>query len=294
MATELKVRPGLKLETVVARIQQMMDPNSRVTHNEKLVDRVGNKRQYDVVIRGTFGGRPVLGVIECKDHKRKKGPSAVEAFAKKTDNLGANLRLMVSKRGFTEQALKLAAHENIGCLSLLPSDPKQAGFSIGEMWYGVIRKWSQFRLVVLFDAPTALIDSFDGHSVKYDGKQVIHWFERELISKHGSESQAGEHTFVVEFDQPHDIEIEGKVYEVKGIACIATRECGKKRIWAKWPRRRILRLAYGSILCPDWRNDFGRSGRDRFIKVEEFRRRYTRRPASVHESNCQSSSDLEA
>src|SRR5213592_3911622 len=111
---------GVTFEKIVARIQQMMDSNSTVTHNEKLEDRVGNRRQYDVVVRGQFGGRPVLGVIECKDHSRKKGPEAVEAFAKKTENLGANLRLMVSKKGFTEQALKLAKHENIGCLSLLP------------------------------------------------------------------------------------------------------------------------------------------------------------------------------
>jgi hypothetical protein len=83
--------PGIGLEKIVARIQQMMDPNSTVTHNEVLEDRVGNSRQYDVVIRGRFGGRPVLGVMECKDHSRKKGPDAVEAFAKKSENLGANL-----------------------------------------------------------------------------------------------------------------------------------------------------------------------------------------------------------
>src|SRR5262249_34320104 len=105
-----KNAPGVTLEKIVARIQQMMDPNSTVTHNESLVDRVGNKRQYDVIIRGQFGGRPVLGIIECKDHSRKKGPDAVEAFAKKTENLRANLRIMVSKKGFTEQALKLAQH----------------------------------------------------------------------------------------------------------------------------------------------------------------------------------------
>ncbi|MCK4488379.1 MAG: hypothetical protein KAU38_16665 [Desulfobacterales bacterium] len=79
--------PGVSLEKVVSRIQQMMDKNSTVTHNELLKDRVGNKRQYDVVIRGQFGGRRVLGIIECKDHSRKKGPIAIEAFAKKTENL---------------------------------------------------------------------------------------------------------------------------------------------------------------------------------------------------------------
>ena len=125
---------GVSLEKTVARIQQMMDPESKVTHNERLVDRVGNTRQYDVIIRGRFGGRDILGVIECKDHKRRKGPDVVEAFAKKTENLGANLRLMVSRKGFTDQALKLAVHEGIGCLSLLPDDPKQVGCGGGETW----------------------------------------------------------------------------------------------------------------------------------------------------------------
>jgi hypothetical protein len=48
MAKTPKVRPGLTLERVVARIQQMMDLKSTVTHNEKLTDWAGNSRQYDV------------------------------------------------------------------------------------------------------------------------------------------------------------------------------------------------------------------------------------------------------
>ncbi len=105
----------------------MMDPETSVKHNEKLRDRVGNIRQFDVVIRGRFAGRDVLGVIECRDHNRKKGPGAIEAFAKKTENLNANFRLMVSRKGFTDQALNLARHEGIGCLSLLPNDPNHLG-----------------------------------------------------------------------------------------------------------------------------------------------------------------------
>jgi hypothetical protein len=50
--------PGVGLEKVVARIQQMMDRNSTVTHNEWLVDRIGLRRQYDVVVRGQFAGQP--------------------------------------------------------------------------------------------------------------------------------------------------------------------------------------------------------------------------------------------
>ena len=167
---------GVSFEKVVARIQQMMDTNSVVTHNENLVDRVGNTRQFDVVIRGQFGGRPVLGVIECKDHSRKKGPDTIEAFAKKSENLGANLRLIVSKKGFTEQALNLAKHEHIGCLSLLPQDPKQLGFSIGNMFYGVIKTWEDLKMELHFAVSPCPFKTFDIDTVKWKDKAVITGF----------------------------------------------------------------------------------------------------------------------
>jgi hypothetical protein len=232
--TKNKNAPGISLEKVVTRIQQMMDQNSTVTHNEKLEDRVGNKRQYDVVIRGRFGGRPVLGIIECKDHSRKKGPGAIEAFAKKTDNLGANLRIMVSKKGFTKQALNLAKHENIGCLSLLPEDPAQAGFSIGDMWYGVICMWTNIRLRIHFAESPAPLKTFDGNTVKWNGQPVSNWFRRELFTTYSEDTKEGDHTLELKFNEQRNIEIEGKEYPVIGITCIATRVCRKKRKWVHW------------------------------------------------------------
>src|SRR4051794_19551766 len=78
---------GIGLEKAVQQIYQRLDPNSQVTHDEWLEDRTGNTRQYDVVIRGDFGGHKMLGIVECKDHKRKKGPSEVEGFAKSLSQL---------------------------------------------------------------------------------------------------------------------------------------------------------------------------------------------------------------
>ena len=227
-------RPGTRLEEVVARIQQMMDPNSIVTHNEMLEDRVGNKRQYDVVIRGHFGGRPVLGIVECKDHNRKKGPDAVEAFAKKTDNLGANLRIMVTKKGFTKQALQLAKHENIGCLSLLPTPTEKIGFSIGDMWYGIISKWTSVRLEIHFAMPSIPLPTFDINTVKWNEKRVSMWFLKELFTTYGSETKTGQLTLNLTFIEPRNLEIEGNEYLVAGISCHAIRIYQKKRKWVSW------------------------------------------------------------
>lgn len=193
--------PGISFEKIVARLQQMMDPNSTVSRNEVLEDRVGNRRQYDVVIRGHFGGRPVLGIVECKDHNRRKGPDSVEAFSKKTENLGANLRVIASRRGFTAQALKLARHENIGCISLLPNQSQQIGFSIGDMWYGVIRKWVNIRLTIHFALPVAPIAGFDGNTVKWHGKPVINWFIKQLLTTYRDEITEGLFAITLTFDQ---------------------------------------------------------------------------------------------
>jgi len=243
-------RPGTSLEKAVARIQEMMDPNSTVTHNEVLEDRVGNKRQYDVVIRGRFGGRPVLGVMECKDHSRKTGPDLVEAFAKKAEHLGVNLRVMVSKRGFTKQALRLAKHENIGCLSLLPDNPESVGFSIGDMWYGVVRKWVKIRLRIHFALPTAPMSRFDANTVKWNGKPVVNWFVKELLTTYRDEAKEGKHTCNLTFDEQRKLEIEGAEWPVAGISCIAERVSIKKRKWVSWSGDALFDWHSGRLTIP--------------------------------------------
>jgi hypothetical protein len=228
--------PGGALEKAVARVQQLLDPNSQVTHDEKLTDRVGNVRQYDVVIRGRFAGRDCLGVIECKDHGRRKGPADVEAFAKKTENLGANIRIMVAREGFTASALRLARHEHIPCLSLLTARATVPGHSIGEWWYGEVGLWTQLRLVVHFvTAPKpAALAMIAADSVKWQGKLVYRWFERELFTTRARETREGEHRITVVFSQPRNIEIGAECYPVKGVSCEAIRVYKRKRKWVSW------------------------------------------------------------
>lgn len=230
---DAKKLPGVSLELAVANIQKMMDTNSTVSHNEKLEDRVGNIRQYDVVIRGQFGGRQVLGVIECKDHNRKKGPSTIEAFSKKTENLGVNLRLIVSRKGFTKQALKLAKHEDIGCLSLLPDNPEQVGFSIGDMWYGVFKEWSNIRLK-LHSKTKDHIPTFNANTIKFQGKAVKNWFIKELLTTYSNEEKEGTYYWEVKFKKPINIESKDRKYPLIAITFRADREYKIKKKWVCW------------------------------------------------------------
>jgi hypothetical protein len=228
--------PGEGLEKAVTRIKRMLDPSASVTHNERLRDRVGNVRQYDVVIRGTLVGQPILGVVECKDHNRRKGPSAVEAFAKKTENLGANLRMMVSKRGFTEQALTLAQHEHIGCFSLLPGEDRSCGFSIGEMWYGVIRLWGMTNVAVAFanDQEAAEAGAFASNEVTYEDKSALNWFIKELHTTHQSVTDEGPFALELTFDAPRVFKVRGEPRRVLGLVFTSHRIYKKKRKWVSW------------------------------------------------------------
>lgn len=243
-------RPGESFEKIVARIQSLLDPATTVTHNERLVDRVGNSRQFDVVVRGQFGGRHVLGVLECKDHSRRKGPDAIEAFAKKTENLGANLRVVVSRRGFTAQALRLAAHEHIGCVSLLPDTQQQLGFSIGEWWYGTLKDWTNitigFHPLLKDEQPW----SFGGYEVLVNDRPAINWFLRELLTKYADFEQPGEQVLSVQFARPIKIRLRGADVEVTSLYATAMRVLQRKRRWVNWSGDALYDWHTGTFTVP--------------------------------------------
>jgi hypothetical protein len=231
--TTSKELPGVALEKAVARIQQMMDKDSVVAHDARLTDRLGNIRQYDVVIRGTFGGRPMLGVVECRDHNRKKGPADIEAFAKKTEHLGANLRMMVSRKGFTDQALVLAKHEFISCLSLLLTDLKQ-GLMIGQFWYGIIRRWSDVRLTLRFPPPIPDLGQWSYEGLLWQRKPIIKWFLNELFTTHAEDREPGRYYLSLAFPKGITIKVNGAEYTATEIGCIGELTEQRKRKWLSW------------------------------------------------------------
>lgn len=137
-----KENPGISFEKVVEELQGQLDPNSKVTHNEWLIDRLGNRRQFDVVIRGKFAGQDLLGVIECKDLNKKVGTPEIDAFITKANNLNANFKIIVSKRGFTKPGIKEALDFGVQTLSLLKEDYPKFKLAIGNYWFADIYRWN--------------------------------------------------------------------------------------------------------------------------------------------------------
>jgi Restriction endonuclease len=194
-----KDKTGKSLEEVVGRIQQLMDPQTVVTYRERIPNRLNIPREFDVVIRGHFGGHPMLGVIECKDWADKVGTPEVDAFVTKSSDINANLRVMVSPKGFTKPALQQAKDAGVGVFSLLPDDPADAGFSIGVLWYARVYRWDQVEMRVHF-AGAKPTGSYKFQEMLYLDKPVINWFLMELSTTYGNVTTLGPFTLNARFD----------------------------------------------------------------------------------------------
>lgn len=232
MRNELRDSSGKEFEKAVAEIQSQMDPNSTVTHNEFLIDRKGQRRQFDVVIRGRFAGCDLLGVIECKDWKEKVGNEVVDSFVTKSNHINANLKIIVSKNGFTEPALVSCQHEGIAAYSLLPNDPHKFGYFMGNVWYAKIFAWKEYNLVVHFKLPIPSDLHFGLDDVKIENSPLIDWFKKQLDEKYGTFREEKPIEIQIVFEKPTELEVVKSKYVALGISFSATRvtEVRKKAI----------------------------------------------------------------
>jgi hypothetical protein len=223
-------KTGKFFEKAVARIQEKLAPDAKVTHDEELTDRTGASRQYDVVIRGTNAGHPYLGIIECRDSKKREGPRSISAFSKEMDNLGANLRIMVSRKGFTKQALLVAKHEHVLCYSPLLEDPEGIGAAFGTTWFAKVYSWGSLEVTYFFTQPNLEIPGFDPQQVLLDGKKVMDWFENELATTYDT-TQEPKVTLEIKFQTPRPLQVGDKFHDASGVTVVAHRVVKNMKRW---------------------------------------------------------------
>jgi len=227
----LQENAGIGFEKVVADIQSQVDPNADVFHNKHIVDRLGQSRQFDVVIRGQFAGQEILGVIECKDLGKKVGTPEIDAFVTKSNDINANFKIVVSRRGFTKPAIDKAKHYGIQTLSLIPNDEINYGFKVGSYWHADIYYWEQISLRLLFTEEPDRPIKFEAQNVRIGSKKVLDWFTNYLISNVTCENKLGWVVGVgIEFENFQNINIDDKEnYICKGIDFHAKRSLAKKQ-----------------------------------------------------------------
>lgn len=113
-----------KLEHLAAEIQRQLSPNSKISHNVKVLGRQsGSDRQVDVLIEDQVGQFPVRIAIECKDHNTPVDVNVVGAFQALLQDTKISKGVLVAPGGFTKAALQLAASHEIETYRPVDTDP---------------------------------------------------------------------------------------------------------------------------------------------------------------------------
>lgn len=222
-------KPGVDFEKIVTSIQQRFDPNSTVLHNQILVDRLGHKRQFDVVIKGEYAGQSILGVVECKDLNRKVGTPDIDAFITKSTDVNANLKVFVSRRGFSKTAIEKARYNGIQTLSLLPEDLASVGFIVGTWWFADIYFWEKFSVTLFMEDANDEPLLFDAEKLKINNKFLLDWFKNYLLENHENEMREDWHGVAISFEHNQHISISDSIrVECIGVEFSALRSCQYK------------------------------------------------------------------
>lgn len=226
-----KKNTGIEFEKLVASIQSRVDPNASVSHSRILKDRHGHNRQFDVVIEGRFGGQDILGIIECKDFSKKVGTPEVDAFVTKSQDINANFKILVSKRGFSKPAIQKSKHYGIQTLSLIPNDDVNIGFKVGSYWFADVYYWDQLSLTILVDSEIEEELDFNPYDVTINEKKVIDWFTNYLIKEYDLCQDTGWVVGVrVDFDNNQVVNIGNNISRIcKGLEFHAKKSLSKRK-----------------------------------------------------------------
>ena len=99
-----------EFEKLISRIEKMLAPTgAQVRSPDRIRDKVtGKLREVDASVRHSIGSVPILITIECRDRKHKQDVQWLEQVKSKKDSIGAAQTIVVSKSGFTAEALAYA------------------------------------------------------------------------------------------------------------------------------------------------------------------------------------------
>ncbi|MBD9524676.1 restriction endonuclease [Ensifer sp. ENS02] len=99
-----------EFEKLISRIEKMLAPfGAEVKSPDRIRDRVtGRLREVDASIRHVVGSVPILITIECRDRKGRQGVPWLEQVRTKKESIGAAQTIVVSRSGFTPEALMFA------------------------------------------------------------------------------------------------------------------------------------------------------------------------------------------
>jgi hypothetical protein len=111
-------------------------PGVTVTESKELLDaRTGAMREVDVVVEGDFDGEHVVTSIEVTEPSRPADWEWVDKQIKKHSTLPTNLLILVSKSGFTPNALTAVAAEGGRVQTMTPKIIEKDGEAVVQSVY---------------------------------------------------------------------------------------------------------------------------------------------------------------
>lgn len=101
-------------QRLIAMLTQLSSGGAAVQESVEVLEIAsGQRREVDVVALGEVAGHQTTVFIECRDWQRKQDVQWVEQARTKFDDLGANVKVLVSSSGFSKSALEKAARYGI-------------------------------------------------------------------------------------------------------------------------------------------------------------------------------------
>lgn len=156
-----KISKARLLEQLVARIEKLYGPELKVTSPEKILDKnSGGKHEFDVTVRGQIGTSTYLVVIECRRRKKVDDVTWINEVAKKSQRVNANKAILVSSKGFTKPAQRVAEDEGVEVRRWKEFDDPA---TIAKLFPGFKFSWNR-REVKIVDSEFYLIPTVDNVS----------------------------------------------------------------------------------------------------------------------------------
>ena len=135
-------RRSNEFQHLVAMLTALSSNGAAVHESVELMEIASTEtREVDVVAIGEVAGHQTVVCIECRDWKRPQSVEWVEQARTKFDDLGANVRVLVSSSGFTKTALAKAARYGIKTITPGEITPEFVGKIVNNAEHAEYAHW---------------------------------------------------------------------------------------------------------------------------------------------------------
>lgn len=135
-----------EFQQLVYLIQRQLEGTGKVTESKLLTDSVTQKPvEVDIVVETTVNGVPLTVGLECNAEKRKASIEWVREMLGKHNTLPITTTVLVSKRGFSKDAIALATR-----MGLVPLTLSEA---TDQNWREYVESLSQLKMAAFEFTP---------------------------------------------------------------------------------------------------------------------------------------------